>query len=132
MFDYHIALPIIASAILWGSTDALIKYSTPPLVQPVNEENKKRNPFKFAISEFFALLKTPAYLLCLCVNQVGSLLYYYSLSQAPLSLVSPTVNAGKVIANVLTERFFSKERFSAQKCLGLLLILTGIVFQVGS
>ena len=37
------------------------------------------------------------------LNQVGSVLYYYTLSLAPLSVVSPAVNTGKVIVNILGE-----------------------------
>ena len=39
------------------------------------------------VSYFLALLTTPAYLACLLINQAGSILYYYCLATAPLSLV---------------------------------------------
>ena len=81
---------VLVTALLWGATDALMKSVSPP-VQPGNSS---------LTSYFLSLLRSPAYLACLLCNQAGSVLYYYSLATAPLSLVSPVVNTGKVLVNV--------------------------------
>ena len=41
------------------------------------------------------------YLACQGFNQLGSLVYYYTLTLAPLSLVVPAVNTGKILFNIL-------------------------------
>jgi len=111
---------IILSAVLWGSTDACMKYFSPP--------TKSNTSGLF--SYFLSLLSTPSYLLCLLTNQLGSLVYYYSLATAPLSLVNPVVNTGKVLVNVLVGRVLGEEQLSGKKCLGLSLLLVGIVLQI--
>ena len=67
---------IVSTAVLWGATDACIKYISPPAAERPG-----------LVSYFLSLLSTPSYLLCLLFNQLGSLLYYYSLATAPLTLV---------------------------------------------
>jgi len=111
---------IILSAILWGSTDACIKYFSPPA----------KSNTSGLFSYFLSLLSTPSYLLCLLTNQLGSLVYYYSLATAPLSLVNPVVNTGKVLVNVLVGRVLGEQQLSGKKCLGLSLLLLGIVLQI--
>lgn len=113
---------IVLSAVLWGSTDACMKYFTPAA------DNKKLS--STWVSLFVALLSTPSYLICLLVNQLGSLVYYYTLAIAPLSLVNPVVNTGKVLVNVLVGRALGEGKFSLKKLLGLSLLLTGIVLQI--
>ena len=68
---------IVATAVLWGATDAGMKYFSPP------SNSKNAN----LLSYFKSLLTTPAYLVCLLLNQAGSVLYYYCLATAPLSIV---------------------------------------------
>ena len=75
------SLLIISVATLWGATDACIKYSSPP---------SQSTPG--LVSYFLSLITTPAYLLCLVLNQVGSVLYYYCLATAPLSVVRYSTN----------------------------------------
>jgi len=113
---------IVLSAVLWGSTDACMKYFTPAA------DNKKLS--STWVSLFVALLSTPSYLICLLVNQLGSLVYYYTLAIAPLSLVNPVVNTGKVLVNVLVGRALGEGKFSFKKLLGLSLLLAGIVLQI--
>ena len=111
---------IFISAVLWGSTDACMKYFSPPATANTSG----------LLSQFLSLLSTPSYLLCLATNQVGSLVYYYSLATAPLSVVSPAVNTGKVLVNVLVGRLLGEQQLSGKKWLGLGLLLAGIVLQI--
>ena len=112
---------VLVTAVLWGSTDALMKHFSPP-VQLGNSS---------LTSYFLSLVRSPAYLACLLCNQAGSVLYYYSLATAPLSLVSPVVNTGKVLVNVSVGRLLG-ERLTYRKLAGLSIILLGIVLQLSS
>ena len=112
---------VLVTAVLWGSTDALMKHFSPP-VQLGNSSLS---------SYFLSLVRSPAYLACLLCNQAGSVLYYYSLATAPLSLVSPVVNTGKVLVNVSVGRLLG-ERLTYRKLAGLSIILLGIVLQLSS
>ena len=112
---------VLVTALLWGSTDALMKYFSPP-VQHGNSS---------LASYFLSLVRSPAYLGCLLCNQAGSVLYYYSLATAPLSLVSPVVNTGKVLVNVSVGRLLG-EKLTHRKLAGLSIILLGILLQLGS
>ena len=112
---------VLVTALLWGSTDALMKYFSPP-VQHGNSS---------LASYFLSLVRSPAYLGCLLCNQAGSVLYYYSLATAPLSLVSPVVNTGKVLVNVSVGRLLG-EKLTHRKLAGLSIILLGILLQLSS
>ena len=109
---------ILVTAVVWGTTDACMKYLSPPV-----QDSSSLGSY------FLSVLTSPAYLLCLGCNQAGSLLYYYSLATAPLSLVSPVVNTGKVLVNVIVGRLLG-ETISLNKLTGLSLILLGIVLQL--
>ena len=109
---------ILVTAVVWGTTDACMKYLSPPV-----QDSSSLGSY------FLSLLTSPAYLLCLGCNQAGSLLYYYSLATAPSSLVSPVVNTGKVLVNVIVGRLLG-ETISLNKLTGLSLILLGIVLQL--
>ena len=109
---------ILVTAVVWGTTDACMKYLSPPV-----QDSSSLGSY------FLSLLTSPAYLLCLGCNQAGSLLYYYSLATAPLSLVSPVVNTGKVLVNVIVGRLLG-ETITLNKLSGLSLILLGIVLQL--
>ena len=109
---------ILVTAVVWGTTDACMKYLSPPV-----QDSSSLGSY------FLSVLTSPAYLLCLGCNQAGSLLYYYSLATAPLSLVSPVVNTGKVLVNVIVGRLLG-ETITLNKLSGLSLILLGIVLQL--
>ena len=109
---------ILVTAVVWGTTDACMKYLSPPV-----QDSSSLGSY------FLSVLTSPAYLLCLGCNQAGSLLYYYSLATAPLSLVSPVVNTGKVLVNVSVGRLLG-ETVTIRKLIGLSVILLGISLQL--
>jgi len=119
-FNLESIILITLSAVLWGSTDACMKYCCPT----------QTKDSKTLLSQFLSLLCTPSYLLCLILNQFGSVLYYYSLSFAPLSLVNPVVNTGKVFVNILVGRVLGEKTLTLKKKVGLMFLLTGIVLQI--
>lgn len=111
---------IIVAAILWGTTDAFMKFCSPPQVLKNTG----------VVSYFLSLISKPSYLLCLIFNQIGSIVYYFSLATSPLSLVSPVVNTTKVLVNVLVGRALGEPSFSWRKTIGLVVLFAGIQLQI--
>jgi len=121
-------LLMVSSALLWGSTDALIKKFAPPQLKRAKKVESGR--IYGLVEDLFALLTCPGYLICQVVNQIGSLVYYYTLSLAPLSIVSPTVNTGKIIFNIIVGRICCGEEIKPRKLLGILLLMVGVSLQL--
>ena len=112
-------LCLVSSAVIWGVTDALMKQTAPP-----------SSSSSSVTSTLLSLISSPAYLSLLLVNQLGSLLYYFSLSLARLSIISPVVNTGKFIVTATTGRFLGEPNPSQRKAAGLLLLLLGVILQL--
>lgn len=112
-------LSLVLSAVLWGVTDALMKQTAPPSSSSVT-------------TTLSSLISSPAYITLLLVNQLGSLLYYVSLSLGRLSVISPVVNTGKFIVTAATGRFLGEPKPSQRKAAGLLLLLLGVVLQLAA
>jgi len=121
--DWFAYVLMLSSAILWGATDALMKYFSP-------KDQEKTSDHSGIIKDFIKLLGCPAYLLCLLINQVGSVLYYWSLAVAPLSLAVPAVNTGKFLVNALVGRWLGEGRMNWTKIAGLALMGVGILLQI--
>jgi len=115
---------VLLTALLWGTTDACMKYFSPPA--PVAESSPS------LVQQLRLLLASPSYLACLAVNQLGSAVFYYSLATAPLSLVSPVVNTAKVVVTLGTGQLLGEPRLTARRLAGLLLLLAGCLLLVAS
>ena len=118
MEELLLLLCLVLSAVLWGVSDALMKQSAPP---PTSSS---------IISTFFSLISSPAYLALMLVNQLGSVLYYFSLSLGRLSVISPVVNTGKFIVTAATGRCLGEPEPSTRKVVGLTLLLIGVILQL--
>lgn len=57
---------------------------------------KKEDTATMAISIFYLYIMHMQ-----ALNQLGSVLYYYTLSIAPISIVSPAVNTTKIVFNLI-------------------------------
>ena len=112
-------LSLILSSVLWGVTDALMKPTAPP-----------SSSSSSIGSTLLSLISSPAYLTLLLVNQLGSILYYFSLSLGRLSVISPVVNTGKFIVTAATGRFLGEPKPSQRKIAGLVLLLLGVILQL--
>ena len=112
-------LSLVLSAVLWGVTDALMKQTAPPSSSSVT-------------ATLLSLISSPAYVALLLVNQLGSLLYYFSLSLGRLSVISPVVNTGKFIVTAATGRLLGEPEPSQRKSAGLLLLLLGVILQLAA
>ena len=115
-------LCLVLSAMLWGVTDALMKVFAPP---PASSSPS-------ILVTLISLLRSPAYLGLLLLNQLGSILYYYSLSLGRLSIISPVVNTGKFIFTAVAGRFLGEPEPSSRKVVGLLLLLSGVILQLAA
>ena len=112
-------LSLVLSAVLWGVTDVLMKQTAPP-----------SSSSSSIGSTLLSLISSPAYLTLLLVNQLGSILYYFSLSLGRLSVISPVVNTGKFIVTAATGRFLGEPKPSQRKIAGLVLLLLGVILQL--
>ena len=115
---------MLSAALIWGATDALMKYFSPA--------SKTESGETGLLSVLVSLLQSPSYLACLLLNQAGSVLYYWSLAVAPLSLVVPTVNTGKFLVNAIVGRWLGEERLAWTKIVGLVLMAIGVLMQITS
>ena len=115
-------LCLVLSAMLWGVTDAFMKLFAPP---PSSSSPS-------VLVTLVSLLRSPAYLGLLLLNQLGSVLYYYSLSLGRLSVISPFVNTGKFIFTAVAGRFLGEPKPSSRKVVGLLLLLSGVILQLAA
>lgn len=125
--DWFAYVLMLSSAILWGATDALMKYFSP---KDKEKTSSKSGIITDLINAWKSLFGCPAYLLCLLINQVGSVLYYWSLAVAPLSLAVPAVNTGKFLVNALVGRWLGEGSMSRTKLAGLALMAAGILLQI--
>jgi len=114
-------LCLVLSAMLWGVTDAFMKLFAPP---PCSSPS--------VLLTLVSLLRSPAYLGLLLLNQLGSVLYYYSLSLGRLSIISPVVNTGKFIFTAVAGRLLGEPKPSSRKVVGLLLLLSGVILQLAA
>jgi len=115
---------ILVSGLLWGATDAIIKTLTPPQLK------HNKGGLAGIAADFFALLCCPGYIVCQALNQLGSVLYYYTLSIAPISIVSPAVNTTKIVFNLIVGRLFCGEILTGRKLAGIILLTTGVILQI--
>jgi drug/metabolite transporter (DMT)-like permease len=113
-------LCLLAAAVLWGATDSLMKQ----LAAPASGSSLS--------ATLGSILACPAYLACLAANQLGSLLYYCSLSALPLSLAAPVANTAKVLVSVATGHLLGEPAISGRKAAGLLLLLVGVLLQLAA
>ena len=118
---------MLSAALIWGATDALMKYFSPASKTGSGESGETG-----LLSVLVSLLQSPSYLACLLLNQAGSVLYYWSLAVAPLSLVVPTVNTGKFLVNAVVGRWLGEERLAWTKIVGLVLMAIGVLMQITS
>ncbi|CRG93702.1 conserved Plasmodium protein, unknown function [Plasmodium gallinaceum] len=100
---------------LWGCTNAYMK-------KGCKDENTEKNIIKDIISIFKNLNIIIPYIL----NQIGSLLYYYLLSESDISLVMPLSNASSFFFTYITEIIIFKKSITYKSILGLILICSGL------
>eukprot|EP00160_Parvularia_atlantis_P004526 Unigene13835_Nuclearia_a/m.41809 Unigene13835_Nuclearia_a/g.41809 ORF Unigene13835_Nuclearia_a/g.41809 Unigene13835_Nuclearia_a/m.41809 type:complete len:110 (+) Unigene13835_Nuclearia_a:63-392(+) len=103
-----IALGLVAVALLWGAT----------------------NPFIARASKGGApglhLLLDWRYVLPLALNLSGSVVFYYTLAHADVSVVAPVANSLTFVCTALTGRLLGEDMGSIETWLGMALVVVGV------
>jgi uncharacterized membrane protein len=99
---------LLLVAVIWGSTNVLMKLGS----VGVTTLPKRSNAIYQMISEFVFLFTRPSYLLPFVANIGGSVLFYYALSQADVTLVVPIVNSLTFIFTSFTAKLMGEEDLS--------------------
>lgn len=105
-------LPLLLVGTIWGITNVLMKRGS----LGINELPAKPGVFASLLQEIIFLVTSPLYVASFLGNMMGSVLFYYTLSHADVSLVAPTANALTFIATTAAGRVLEKEHVSLSTC----------------
>ncbi|KAH9504120.1 hypothetical protein Btru_065037 [Bulinus truncatus] len=112
---------LLTVAILWGSTNPLLKKYSKGI------ENIKSNG---VVSTFFFELKflflNWKYLLSFLTNQMGSVLYYLTLASADLTLAVPITNSLTLIATAFSSHMLGDTNLNFKTLFGASVVITGV------
>lgn len=78
---YEVLL-VITVALIWGFTNPLMKYGIDSKVKSTKRISENLTKLRWLIEEIKLILFNWKYILAYGINQLGSLLYYYTLGQA--------------------------------------------------
>ncbi|XP_064607194.1 transmembrane protein 234 homolog [Liolophura sinensis] len=117
------ALSLTVVAFLWGATNPLIKLGSQGI-----EKIKENNAVKQFLCEFKFLLLNWKYVIPFLVNQCGSVVYYYTLASAEMSLTVPIANSLAFVFTTLVGRLLGEKIQRWETYLGMCLVITGVMF----
>lgn len=115
----NIALVVVG--FLWGATNPLIKSGSAG-IQEIHTDNK----FRKIILEIKFLVTTWQYILPFLCNQLGSVLYVYTLQESELSMAVPIANSCSFLFTALMAMYLGEQRPNRLSFLGMALIIAGI------
>lgn len=119
------SLWLVAVALLWGSTNPLMKKGSAGV-----EKIRYQNRLVQLVMEIKFLALRWQYLLPFLINQSGSVLYYFTLSQADISLAVPITNSLTFLVTSLVSRFMGERVNSNWTYLGMVLVVSGVALCV--
>jgi len=134
------ALAYIVVGILWGCSNPFMKYAQTTVtgidscssIDNCQGTSSQSHKIVYMISsmydEIYRLITRPSLFIPFIINQSGSLVYYYLLSNQPITRASPICNSLTFIFTALTGHFFFQEEIQHPLCLftGVTLIIIGI------
>ncbi|KAK6989513.1 transmembrane protein 234 [Biomphalaria glabrata] len=121
------AIWLLTVAILWGFTNPLLKrYSTGV------DSIKRHGRISQFLAEFRFLFFNWKYLLSFITNQMGSVLYYVTLSSADLTLAVPITNSLTLIATAFSSQILGDKNMNLRTLLGASLVICGVILCVFS
>ncbi|KAK9729405.1 hypothetical protein K7432_000284 [Basidiobolus ranarum] len=120
------AIGFFLVAICWGFTNPFIKRGSKGL------ENLQKDTFlKQTLAEIWFLITRWQYVLPLAINLSGSVVYYYTLGKADLSLAVPITNSLTFIFTTFAG-YLLGEKVSSRDLLGMSLVVAGVTLCVSS
>ncbi|XP_053701301.1 transmembrane protein 234 isoform X1 [Synchiropus splendidus] len=118
-------LCLLLVSLLWGCTNPLMKSGSAG-IESVNAPGR--------VSQFVAELKflilNKKYLLPVLLNQAGSLLYFYTLSSADLSVAVPVSNSLTFVFTLLTGKLLGEDLGGKGAVAGMVLTMMGVTLCV--
>ncbi|KAI8994734.1 hypothetical protein BDB01DRAFT_846742 [Pilobolus umbonatus] len=119
----------ILVAICWGSTNPFIKAGSAGL-DTVSSKYPQGGILKW-LAELKYLFTRWQYVLPLAINLSGSVVYYYTLGKADMSLAVPITNSLTFIFSLLTGLFLGESIGGIDAWIGMALIVIGVMICVG-
>lgn len=113
---------LIVVAFLWGSTNPLIKKGTS---SDSLKKEKRSSSLKDLLYEWKYLLTNINFIVPFSLNQLGSVLYFFSLQNVDVSIAVPVTNSMTFIFTAITGIILGEKRPGKKTYLGLVLILLG-------
>lgn len=130
---------MVCVALIWGTTNSLIKKSSEEYVT-TQSNNKKKSNF-----EVYDWLMNPIYFISVAVNLSGSFLFFYNLADTSIyvikkslfdllfleiSVAGPVVNCLTLVVTAVSGIVINKDKFTVKTAFGMFLVLIGIGFTV--
>jgi drug/metabolite transporter (DMT)-like permease len=130
MASYAIEIvSIILVAALWGCTNPLLRKASTDLTDPAetNETSETISSIRSALS-YISKFRHVAVWLPYALNQLGSVLFYYTLANTDLSLAVPACNALSLVFSIFTSWNIGEQIDQPlQTLFGASLIVGGVV-----
>lgn len=118
---------LVAVAVLWGATNPLMKKGS----AGIEKISCSSRVVQLVMEVKFLALRWQ-YAVPFLLNQSGSLLYYFTLSQADISLAVPIANSLTFLVTSLVSRLLGEKIHSNWTYVGMLLVLCGVALCVAS
>lgn len=112
---------LVLVGLLWGATNPFIRQGTVG-VDKITADSK----FKKTLLEWKFLITRWQYIVPFLLNQSGSILYFYALQNADLSLAVPVANSCTFLFTAFTAILLGEQKQNFKTYIGIGLITTGI------
>ncbi|XP_071050204.1 transmembrane protein 234 homolog isoform X1 [Onthophagus taurus] len=117
---FGVVASLILVALLWGATNPLIKRGSKDIVK-IKESSK----IKQFILELKYLFTNIHYIVPMALNQLGSILYFFTLQNAEISMAVPVTNSLSFVVTAITGVILGENKPKKETIVGMLLILIG-------
>ena len=114
-------------ALVWGITNPLLKKGSVGI-----EKIKRPGKLRQLLAELKFLTCRWQYTVPFAVNQIGSVLYYFSIGQADISLAVPITNSLSFLVTSIAGRVMGERPPSSWTYYGLALVLIGVACCIAS
>jgi len=120
----------LLTALLWGGTNPFIKKGSEGLSNYKDQYKHSKFPLNH-VGPILQLLLTPAFIVPSVVNFLGTVSYYYTLSNAAdLGLAVPLANSLTFVVTFLTGKLLGEEMGQGWTWVGLAMVVVGIAICV--